>query len=125
MAVAPDSGSADLDAAGYKDASCGDLDKGAYLEKVCNPKSWGNSGVQRQFAIQSGISLAQLCSAARTDAGLADLTPAEMTQRFLPPGSRPSAAAAQGGALPGSTAKGPMTGPIGSVNLAASQVGEQ
>lgn len=100
LAVAPDAGSADLDAAGYKDASCGNLDKATYLEKVCNPKSWGNSGMQRQFAVQAGISLAQMCVAARTDAGLPDLTPAEVLQRFLPPNSRAAAAAGKGGLLP-------------------------
>lgn len=125
LAVAPDSGSADLDAAGYKDASCGTIDKAAYLQKVCNPKSWGNSGVQRQFAIQAGITLAQLCSAARTDAGLPDLTSDEMAQRFLPPNSPASAAAAKDGALPGSTTKGPIAGPLGSVDAATGQIGGQ
>jgi len=73
-ALVPDRGQKDLEDAGYKDADCGGLDKAAYREKVCNPKSIGNSGVQRQLEIQSGISFVQLCTAARAEAGLPDTT---------------------------------------------------
>lgn len=125
LAVAPDTGSADLDAAGYKDASCGNLDKAAYLEKVCNPGTWGNSGVQRQFAIQAGISLAQLCSAARAEGGLSDLTPSEMTQRFLPPNSRVPTAATNTGTLAGQVKAPPMVGPLAGVDAATTQTGGQ
>jgi hypothetical protein len=126
LAVVPDQGSKDLEVAGYADASCGNLDKKAYLERVCNPKTWGNSGVQRQFAIQAGISPAQLCSAARSEAGLPDLTSDEKAQHFLPPGHRRSATAASGrGTPPGSAAQGSMAGPPGSVSAGVGQRGGQ
>jgi hypothetical protein len=90
MAVAPDGGSGDLDAAGYKDTSCGTIDKDAYREKVCNPKAWGNSGVQRQLEIQAGITFAQLCSAARVEAGLSATPPDQDAATFFPSNRRPS-----------------------------------
>ena len=125
VTVAPDSGSPDLDAAGYKDMSCGNLDKAAYLQKVCNPKSWGNSGMQRQFAIQAGISLVQLCSAARQDAGLPDLTPGEIAQRFLPPGGQVSAVVKGGMLSPAPMMKGAPWIPPGAVSNATSLTGGQ
>jgi len=126
LAVVPDQGSKDLEAAGYTDASCGNLDKKAYIERVCNPKTWGNSGVQRQFAVQAGISSAQLCSAARSEAGLPDLSPDEKAQHFLPPGHRQLAIAASGrGTPPGSAARGSMAGPPGSVSVGVGQRGGQ
>lgn len=126
LAVVPDQGSKDLEAVGYTDTSCGNLDKKAYLERICNPKTWGNSGVQRQFAIQAGISPAQLCSAARSEAGLPDLTSDEKAQHFLPPGHRqPATAVAGRGTPPGSAAQGSMAGPPGSVSIGVGQSGGQ
>lgn len=39
MAVVPDGGSGDLEAAGFKDTSCGNLDKAAYLRKSVIPRA--------------------------------------------------------------------------------------
>lgn len=126
LAVVPDQGSKNLEAAGYTDANCGNLDKKAYLERVCNPKTWGNSGVQRQFAVQAGISSAQLCSAARSEAGLPDLTSEEKAQHFLPPGKRQSATTTlRRDTPPGSAARGAMAGPPGSVSIGVSPRGGQ
>jgi len=89
LAVVPDRGSKDIEDAGYQDASCGDLDKAAYREKVCNPKSLGNSGVQRQLEIQSGLSFVKLCSAARAEAGLPDTASIQGKHGFSPVNRRP------------------------------------
>jgi hypothetical protein len=110
-AVAPDNGSADLEAAGYKAASCGNIDKEAYREKVCNPRAWGNSGVQRQLEIQAGISFAQLCSAARLEAGLSASPAKQDAATFSPSNQRP----------PAPNAGPEMVGPLGRAKSAVSQ----
>lgn len=87
LALVPDGGSADLQAAGFQDAVCGNIDKADYRAKVCKPEVIGNRGFQRQLEIQAGISFAQLCTAALAEAGLSPQ--AATSSQFSPSNRRP------------------------------------
>lgn len=82
VVVVPD-GASDLKALGYKETSCEKMDKEAYRAKVCDPRTFGNSGVQRQLEVHAGVSFAQLCTGARAEAGLPALSAEEMKRRFM------------------------------------------
>jgi hypothetical protein len=114
LAVAPDSGSADLAAAGYQDASCGAVDKAAYRAKVCSPKDLGNRGIQRQLELQAGISFARLCSAARVEAGLTTQVSDTAASAGLSSPNRRQAVAKGGPA---------MVGPLGAAGVATAPAG--
>ena len=114
LAVVPDSGSADLAAAGYQDASCGTIDKTAYREQVCKPGLIGNHGVQRQLEMLAGVSFAQLCAAAQAEAGLPPQAADTAQGASFSPSNR-RAAVPRGG--PG------MVGPLGPHAQSSTQAG--
>ncbi len=113
VALVPDSGSADIQAAGFQDTVCGNFDKADYRARVCKPELIGNHGVQRQLELQAGVSFAQLCSSALAEAGLPQQAGASAQgSQFLPSNQRPPVP--RGG--PG------MVGPLGQpgqLNVAA------
>jgi len=82
--VVPETGSKELAAIGYQEVSCANLDKVAFREKVCNPISFGNSGVQAQIETQLGVPFTQLCAASRAEAGLDRFSTEEEAIRFHP-----------------------------------------
>ena len=109
LAIAPDSGSTDLDASGFREADCGSLDKTAYRAKICAPENIGNHGIRRQFELQAGVTFAQLCNAARKEAGLPEQsTSTARSWNFSPTNRRPPVA--RGGPS--------LVGPLGGANSA-------
>lgn len=115
QAIVPDTKFAEFEASGYKEAACGQIDKQDYREKVCSPRSFGNRGVQRQLEVAAGVSFAQLCAAARIEAGLPETPPSEAQVQFSPSNRRPPVP--KGG--PG------MVGRLGALSGGKTQIGGQ
>lgn len=88
QAIVPSAKAAEFGALGYQDTSCTPVKKEANREKFCAPEKFGNNGVQRQLEVLAGASFADLCTAARAEAGLPEQAANQTPAVFSPSNSR-------------------------------------
>jgi hypothetical protein len=79
--VVPDDGTQDPAVAGYQQVSCEGIDKIAYRQKICSYPQFRKNSHWPEFDAQTGLPFAQLCQAAKEEAGIAGTLP-----RPKPPG---------------------------------------
>lgn len=65
--VVPNAKFAEAEALGYQQSACNIADEKIHREKLCAPKAFGNSGVQRQLEVLAGFTFSELCGFARQE----------------------------------------------------------